>query len=63
MSSHISLSLSKNLLVCKPITTAQGLEHANSLIERKSTEKKLIEWISKNCHAYWLKGNVKLEKS
>jgi hypothetical protein len=46
-----------------PITTAQGLELTNSLIEGKSSEKRLIEWKSKNCHAYKLKGNVKLGKS
>jgi hypothetical protein len=46
-----------------PVTTAQGLELANSLIEGKSTQKQLIDWKSKNCHAYKMKGTVKLGKS
>jgi hypothetical protein len=44
-----------------PITTSQGLELANSLIEGKSIEKKLLEWKSRNCHPYQLNGNSKLD--
>ncbi len=35
-----------------PITSAQGLELANSLISGTEMEDKLVEWKSKNCHAY-----------
>jgi hypothetical protein len=46
-----------------PITTSQGQELANSLIEGKSTEKKLLEWKNKNCHPFRLNGNNKLGKT
>jgi hypothetical protein len=35
-----------------PISCAQGLELANSLISGTEVEKKLIEWKSNNCYAY-----------
>jgi hypothetical protein len=46
-----------------PITTAQGLELANSLVEGKSIEKSVLQWKAKNCHAYKLHGIKKLGKS
>jgi hypothetical protein len=36
----------------QPITTSQGLQVANSLINGTSTKKTVIEWKSRNCHAF-----------
>jgi hypothetical protein len=57
---HLIELIKKLASMQAPITTAQGLELTNSLIEGKSSEKRFIEWKSQNCHAYKLKGNVKL---
>ena len=44
----------------QPITSSQGLQLANSLINNKSTQKTVIEWKSKNCRAYKT-GDGKIE--
>ena len=46
-----------------PITTLQGLELANSLIEGKSIQKEVLKWKARNCHTYKVHGAVKLGKS
>ena len=44
----------------QPITASQGLQLANSLINNKSTQKKVLEWKSQNCRAY-KSGDGKIE--
>jgi hypothetical protein len=44
----------------QPITTAQGLQLANSLINGTSIKGKIIEWKKRNCHAFKV-GKGKLE--
>jgi len=46
-----------------PVTTAQGLELANSLIKGKTVEKKLEKWKAKYSHGYRLNGAIKLGKT
>jgi hypothetical protein len=46
----------------QPITTSQGLQLVNSLINGRSIEKKVIDWKKKNCHAFKV-GKGKLELS
>jgi hypothetical protein len=43
-----------------PITTSQGLQLANSLIEGKEIQKKLEKWKSKYCQAYKKNGKLQL---
>jgi hypothetical protein len=43
-----------------PISTSQGLELANLLIEGKSIQKEVLKLKTKNDHAYKLHGSVKL---
>jgi hypothetical protein len=45
-----------------PITSAQGLELANSLIAGSSTEEKVLAWKKKNCAAFQQNGAKKLGK-
>jgi hypothetical protein len=44
----------------QPITSAQGLQLANSLINGTSIKGKIIEWKKRNCHAFKV-GKGKLE--
>jgi len=46
-----------------PVTTAQGLELANSLIKGKTVEKKMEKWKAKYSHGYRLNGGIKLGKT
>ncbi len=46
-----------------PVTTAQVLELANSLIKGKTVEKKLEKWKAKYSHGYRLNGAIKLGKT
>ena len=47
-----------------PITASQGIQLANSLVQNTKYQKLILEWKSKNCHAYKLsmKGGKETEK-
>jgi hypothetical protein len=36
----------------QPITTVQGLQLVNSLINETSIKEKMIEWKKRSCHAF-----------
>jgi hypothetical protein len=36
------------------ITASQGIQLANSLVQNTKYQKSILEWKSKNCHAYKL---------
>jgi len=46
-----------------PVSTKQGLELANSLINGTSTQEDVLRWKQKNCDSFRQNGKIELGKN